>query len=462
MRFIRKFIKEAPSWRLIAFVGIVVFAVLALWTSLFRDFDHDEFEAIHSAWLLFSGQTIYVDFFQHHHFLFYYSLAPVFAVFGEGVDAIMAARFLSLAITAGIIFLTYRIALMTYGRDVAILSVFFLMTTFMFLDKAVEVRPDVPLVLFELLSALFFLKYLQSKRLWYLSASAAALFVAFLFLQKAVFLGMLVGAVFLYSLYRKEFSWREFATYLGPFAMLLGGFLWYVSLTFGWSEYFFLNWKLNTQLLNTFPIYKYLLRSMAQNPLLWVLFFSGIFIMLQKRTFDVMAFFALGLLGSIFLTKSPFPQYYMMSLPFMAIVAAVFFAKLRERQEKLALTLMVLTTIWAAGSIWYMWKNNETQLAKVAYVLSVTDPDDFVYDGDAQFNVFRKDIDYFWYSLKPKTGNLTAYRSMREYEYDTYQLIDEKKPKVVSNSFIKTKDPAIADHYIKSKVFSDLFIRNDE
>lgn len=462
MDSVRKIISGWSWVERIAYPGIALFFLIALWSSLFRDFDHDEFEALHSAWLSFSGQTIYVDFFQHHHFLLYYSLAPVFAIFGEGVDAIVAARLLSLVMMLGIIFLTYRIAGLVYDRSVAILAVFFLMTAFTFFDKAIEVRPDVPLVLMELLSVFFLFTSFRAGRSWRLVASAVALFVGFLFLQKAVFLGILIGMLFLYKIWRRELGWREFLVYWGLFSVLISGFAWYVSVTFSWSEYFFLNWELNTKLLNTFPLYKYFLRSVAQNPLLWGLFLSGIVIMIRRRTFDSVAFFAIGLLGFIFTTKSPFPQYYLMSLPFVAIVSAVFFEKLRKRRVGIAFSLMALSVAWSLGTVLYMWKGNDAQFAKVEYVLSMTSQDDLVYDGDAQFNVFRKDVDYFWYSLKPKTGNLIAYRLARDYEYDPYRLFDEKKPKIVSSSFIKTKNPAVADHYTKSESFGDLYIRNGE
>ena len=95
-------------------------------------------------------------------------------------------------------------------------------------------------------------------------------------------------------------------------------------------------------------------------------------------------------------------------------------------------------------------------------MLAETGPEDRVYDGDAQFNVFRKDIDYFWFSVKPKTGNLTAYRLMREYPYDPYQSISKKQPKVISDSFIRMKEPAVAEHYTRSPLFKDIYIRNQE
>src|SRR5262249_17869013 len=37
----------------------------------------DELEHVHAAWLVSKGQTPYVDFFEHHPPLFYFTLAPV-------------------------------------------------------------------------------------------------------------------------------------------------------------------------------------------------------------------------------------------------------------------------------------------------------------------------------------------------------------------------------------------------
>lgn len=192
---------------------------------------------------------------------------------------------------------------------------------------------------------------------------------------------------------------------------------------------------------------------------MWALYFVGIVIMLRKRTFDGIAFFSIGLLGFIFLTRSPFEQYYLMPLPFISIIAALNAHKIFERKQSL-LTFFLIAS--AAGSIFVLcdaWKSNKVQLQKIDYVLSITGQDDLVYDGDANFNVFRRDISYFWFSVKPKTGVLTSYQLMRNYNYDVYGLIDELKPRVVSNSFIKTKNKVIYDNYIKSEAYGDLYLR---
>ena len=86
-------------------------------------------------------------------------------------------------------------------------------------------------------------------------------------------------------------------------------------------------------------------------------------------------------------------------------------------------------------------------------------PNDLVYDGDARFNVFRKDIDYFWYNVG-ENHFLATYQTLRKYHYDVYELIDRKKPKVISSFAIANlDDPRIRDHYSKSDRYDDLFLR---
>lgn len=453
-------VKRMLSEKRITIVGVAIFFVVIIGSSLFRSFNHDEFEALHSAWKVFSGERIYVDFLQHHHFLLYYSLWPVFVTLGEGVPAIIAARVFSFLMTAGILILTYRIAMMQYDRRTALLSVFFLSSSVTFLQKSIEIRPDVPLVLMELVSSYLLLDYFRSKKVWKLCASSIALFVGFLFLQKAVFLGILFGLLFAYRLYRKTSTWAEAFAYFGMLALMTVGFVYFVSTTFGLDTYLFLNWKINTQLLNSFPLYKYLMISFGQNPVVWALFFGGA-VMFRRRPFDVISYLGFGLLGFIFFTKSPFPQYYLMSFPFVAISSAVTFARFDWRKPAFAKMALVISVPIALYAVDDAWKDNREQLAKIEYVLTVTDPSDIVYDGDAQFNVFRKDMDYFWFSVKPKTGVLSSYRLSREYSYDAYDLIGERLPKVISSSFIKPKDSRIADHYVRSEVFGDLYIRNE-
>ncbi|MCC6537146.1 MAG: glycosyltransferase family 39 protein, partial [Bryobacterales bacterium] len=58
----------------------------------------DEFEHLHSAWLVSQGQTPYVDFFQHHTPLFYYLAARFLPARGADFDTILSMRVLMLCL----------------------------------------------------------------------------------------------------------------------------------------------------------------------------------------------------------------------------------------------------------------------------------------------------------------------------------------------------------------------------
>ncbi|CAA9585631.1 hypothetical protein AVDCRST_MAG81-3739 [uncultured Synechococcales cyanobacterium] len=91
----------------------------------------------------------------------------------------------------------------------------------------------------------------------------------------------------------------------------------------------------------------------------------------------------------------------------------------------------------------------------------MTSPKDFVYDGNIEFNVFRKDINFFWFSLDQNDG-LATYKSMTSYDYNVYELIERFKPKVISNNFIENlSDRRIAKFYQQSPQYDALYILSE-
>ena len=65
------------------------FLALTLVLSIFRFLNDDEVEHVHSAWHVLNGALPYVDFFEHHHPLLWYVLAPVLAITGESARAVI-------------------------------------------------------------------------------------------------------------------------------------------------------------------------------------------------------------------------------------------------------------------------------------------------------------------------------------------------------------------------------------
>lgn len=160
--------------------------VIILFHSLNRFFDHDEFATIHTSWKMLQGEKIYVDFFEHHNPLFYYALIPIIGVLGENVHTIIAVRLIVFLLFLLILLITYLIARKIFNTETGIISLLLLVSTFIFVTKAVEVRLDVPETLFALFSIFFLLVYFEKGGFFYLTLGAILLGIAFLFFSIGV------------------------------------------------------------------------------------------------------------------------------------------------------------------------------------------------------------------------------------------------------------------------------------
>jgi len=168
------------------------------------------------------------------------------------------------------------------------------------------------------------------------------------------------------------------------------------------------------------------------------------------------------------LYKNLWSHYFIMVIPTAAIVASYTIYWLCN--SKVIKFILIIASILSISMMHYYGdiiryggfdnRYQTTQLAKIKYVLSITDADDKVYDGNIKFNLFREDIDYCWFCIDPNCC-LNIYREITgHYEYDIYELISSHKPKVISTYNIDNlNDKSIKDHYRRSEKYDDLLIR---
>lgn len=439
----------------------VLLAVILYW-SLNKGFDHDELEVVHSAWKISQGEKIYVDFFQHHHPLLYYLLAPIIPWLGETAATLVVYRIIFFGLYLGILLVTYLLATQIFTSVTGIISLLLLSTSLMFTTNGIELRPDVPQTLLSLLSLLLLFIYVEQKQIKYLVGSAIAVGIAFLFLQKAIFfMGLSVLALLAFSL-RQRMGLTGILVYLGGAFLPWGVYLLTLTLSGDLEPYFLLNWALNIQFIDrAYPV-ETLINAIRNNTFLWAFFVIGLFY-LKTSEQKIFGLIGLGIFLAIFSTRKAHQQYFIALIPLVSILAAQGIYTLFYPNKKLISVILAFALLYPsyflideASNI-----NNQSQLQKINYVLDITQPRDYVYDGDIMFNVFRKDIDFFWYSLDQKDG-LETYQRLRPYPYDIYQLISRYQPKVISNYFIKNMDDArIKRHYIQSERYPDIFIRVD-
>ncbi len=505
--------------RLCVILLVVLLGGIAL-LSLKRVFGQDEFEAVHTAWKILAGEKIYVDFFQHHHPFFYYCLTGPVALFGETAGTLVIIRLICLSMPLLTMFVTYRLCTLIFNnKHISLISVVLLASAFIFVESSIEIRPDVPQTLFGVLSFYFLFSYFERTRVSSLVLSAVFLGISFLFLQKAVFAGGVIGVVLLVALWRKNIGFGQLVIFAGCFFVTVLPYFLYLIFTNTLDEYWTFNWLLNMRFMNRFSAFGGFGLLLSSSTLLMVFYSLGVVRMPKTGNRGRVIWVSLGLLGSVLLVRSPYNQYFMLAIPFIAIVAANALWSVFKSESKFAEGLLIGATViaicyivygtegwfWVVGltavvgavillawlfyldaEVKHRWlpyvvllsmvlpatkifnrsaDDNGGQLALVDYVLSVTQPDDHVYDGNVTFNLFRKDIDYFWYSVRPDRpgipyGALTTYQQqITDYHYDVYESIERFKPKVIGPFYIDADDLRIKADYVESDIAGGIYIR---
>ncbi|MFC2154981.1 ArnT family glycosyltransferase [Acidobacteriota bacterium] len=466
-----------------AFLLLLLFSLVMFISVVFRFFGHDEFEHIHSAWYVARGYQPYLDFFQVHHPLLWFLLAPVIAILGESLTTFFVIRFLMAFLTLGSGYILFRLTkLVTGSREVALISAVFLLSTVMFVEKGIQVRPDVPQVFFALLSLhyiVLFFKRKREKKYRYICLSGLFAGISFLFLQKSVFLLLAYGFVFLYRLIKKELSLKSVVLFSLFFLLPNLSLVVYLAAAGTFPEYILTNWLVPGRLLAHFSPHYILFGMWAENLLLWLLLIASMIAICLKmfrpprragkranREMLMLLFIALVFFICACLMRLPFKQNFMLPMALFCIPASYFFKVLswksrwtvKKKRNALAIVTLIPFLILTA----MIFLSNRSQVEKIKFVLNHTKGSEEVYDGDIQFNLFRKDLHYFWYGLK-KNKEFTTYKkfsgsNIKYADYNIYRLIREKKPAFISDTRLKITKGGL-DKLYKKTAFEGLYIR---
>jgi hypothetical protein len=201
----------------------------------------------------------------------------------------------------------------------------------------------------------------------------------------------------------------------------------------------------------------------------FLFFYAAFFLPKRHREWESL-FFIAAVLGFTLLTGRHNPQYYILAFPFISVLAArAFWQILRPRPIMAALLIFLIVLgplerylrffAWE-GELDTYYKLNTYSLNRIKRVLSLTSVDDYVYDGNIIFNLFRKDVDFVWWGVGEPYKMIETLEELADYKYDIYDRIATYRPKVISAFGIPDmKHPVIAENYIQDDVFPELFVR---
>lgn len=421
------------SFLLAAIVALVVARIPVI---LVRPIDNDEFEHAHAAWDVFTGLLPYKDFFEHHTPWYYFSLAPFFHWFpvAESFEAarhfLIFGRFLSLALTALSAVLVFQLGRRAAGRRVGLLAALLFLGQPVLIHKTLEIRPDVPALLF-FIGALWSLHQAlarETRRLRWSLAAGLCLGAAVMCTQKllfavpGVFLGLglwalvgvrrgdcrpsraRTGAVLVVALGVAAptlVTWLGFALRGGGHPFIYDNFL----LNAHWK------WRTGRHLL-------VILRASWPILLLGLLgAWSALAPTARERRDDgdVLLLCTLaGLMAGVAVVPAAYEQYFLPPLTIACLFAARGLSLLLEasRHRARAWLLVGATAallLWPAADLRRaLGRRDDVQMARLRFVFAHTGPHDPVLDGWLGMGVFRPQPLYYGFMHRELQVSLPA------------------------------------------------------
>jgi 4-amino-4-deoxy-L-arabinose transferase-like glycosyltransferase len=435
----------------------VIFAVLILLVVLnsFRTvFNVDEIEHIHSAWKVINTGPVFRDFFQHHHPLLYYISAPIIAIVGDNTATLIALRLMALTTLLAIVFVTYKISEKLFDKRTALLSVVLLASMRVFIHRAMEVRPDTPQVLFGLISIFFLFSFYSNRSRRDLVISAVALAISFIFLQKAVLLIFFLGIIMLMDIIRRDLTIKDVLVFSIAFLVSLVPFYAYLFFSGSIENYLLYAWGSNLGgLPHPFSPLHNIWTTIRRNTLVWAFYIPGLLLVLKTAKLDWnrvrLAILATGLFLTVFIPDHPNPQYFMHSAPLIIVLASFALTHYFRTNFNRLLILVIIGTIIPAFAIAKrpFKKSNIAQFERINYALSITDEEDRVHEPRRYFNLFREDINFFWYYADDIVN------------IGLCEKINKERPVLVTDKMLDPNCRHLTEDYERSKVYSDIFIR---
>ncbi len=334
VRYLKKIMRP---YHIIILIFILLAFALRIPILQVRYYDPDEFQHLHGARQIYYGEIPYRDYFDHHTPFIHFILSLLYPIVGENVIILDVARYLMLLFTIAILILTFILAKKLYNIDTGLFSVFYLSYVLMFLEKTVEIRPDMGAVAFWLGSMVLMIKGVQiktTKKLFLYSGISMG--VALMFTQKSMFglPGIFLSLIYPFIDHRISINWKQnikFILFFGlgiaiPIGLTCLFFLAHGAL---W-DFIYCNFIINSQWKIRFSPKGYITQLITQNPFFVVLSLSGLLanIVWLHRQEEVSKgiyipiFCTISVIAGLFVLPVPYRQYYQLFLPLLAIYSA--------------------------------------------------------------------------------------------------------------------------------------------
>jgi len=334
-------IKKSSFW-LYTLIDLNLLAgIYALFVSFFLLYD--DIEHLRAAYFVSLGYVPYRDFFEHHHPLIWYVLAPLMNFIPHVTStAVYIGRAISYVVSIGTGYFIYKIIQKISGdKQTALIGICLCFWAVFTWPAMFNVKPDIYMRFCFYGGLYYLLQYFYEQKFKYLQISFILFTIGFLFLQTIVMLGAPLVVPIAYYIYKHPAKYKDFLlASVAPLLIIVtcAGILYYNDLL---QYYFECNWIYNTKLgkvMNSSWMgnYKHLLRVILFISEFLLLAIVGIILFAPKKCRDI------GFLAVVFLFVGEFTQ-------------RIFFTTVHQHY---LINLVILSVIIAAPVVKLLWQKN--------------------------------------------------------------------------------------------------------
>ena len=393
-------------------------------------------EHIYASYMVSQGEVPYRDFFEHHHPLLWYLMAPLTNAIGRNIAVVgIMGGCTFIFFVLGLVFVYKIISEFIANRTTALFSVIVLLLPNVFLYY-IYFKPDNYMFTCMAIGIYYFFSYMRDKKKSYLIYSYLGFWCAFLFTQKALFYFPIVAAISLYMLAFKQMKWSDFAwATLLPLLSALA-FIGYMFYENALSSYFKLNFLFNRKMVELFQVYMLDINRAWTLAYIFIgsaIFFSLFLYLNLGKYFQILCwFFVISLITKI-CYFAPHVYYYYETFFFAVPIAFIGLNKLAEKTKVLVWLLLLEVLVYSAFMICYLisdlsYNKKITNLNE--YIINHSNACDFVLNGrGGNLALFNKNPAYYWFILG-RLDFIGQEIGIHEPQ-DLNQLIREYKPKYI-------------------------------
>lgn len=366
-------------------LGVVLLAILAgyVFASQIRFLDNDEYEHLHKAWMMTQGTIPYFSATALHMPLLEWVIAGIMKCMGESVLILRVMRLVMVGIMLASLVQIHAIASRLFGSVLqARLALLLLCSNFIWMQKAIEIRPDNIMVLFVLLSFRVLMRWYRAPKvrdaLWFLVLAGLAV----LGKQNALVFYAVVGVLFFVDAWRG--GWIGWRTLTAMLCVLLCLGLWPSFRAFLDATL----WHLARNPDRFSPFVKFG-KAWAFNRTLFILFLFQVFAPLRllpeyeglRKHIRLIPWVACAML---FVINRPFLQEGLVMAVFMSIAASDLVARaVSASNSLLALAISAFIAAPALVSVpdYALKKTWTREYESTREILRISGPTDLVFDS---------------------------------------------------------------------------------